>query len=1379
MNLFKKVIATIALTTMTVVTVAPMASAFDSASSVAAANYLAEKGIINDHSNDTNKYNLGQNVLRQEIAAIAKGVAGLDKKEVCNNSFADVSATTPNTWACYSVEALLDAELIASNILFKPENDISKSESLGMVVKAACGDAYSYDSTKDTTWQEQVVAFSYANDITDAFSDYNTPATRGFVFEAAVNAMGSCSEELVCDELLAGLGICEMPKEKDTCANGDKSWDLYDGKCAAPVTGDTEVSLSAENPEDGLIQADAARTTLMMFDVQAGSEDVTLNEATLKFSGLGDYGNLDDVSIYNSIGEKVSKTKSFSEVTRDISFDNDIVIEAGKVMTFTIAGKVVGTEGQDNATYGINLIALDASEGIKVNLEGSMFTPAIFTNVAGLEVSKDTATGDVVIGEEMKLAGFEIEETEDNEDVLIKTVTFHLEGTVDEDDIVDLSVLVEGVEVAADLSINSDEEVVAVLDYKLAADEKVEVELRGTVIGSVWDSIDFVFESNDDIYAVGVDSDRPVIISNEILSEDIADLGNIEGSEINVSFDKSDIDEAKPDSKDVLVGTVNIVAAADGYEVTKLLVTVSGTTTAVEELELNGRSDDSTDAQRAAGQYYFEDIVLKKGEELSLDLTMETSEDVTSGDVTFDVSFVEIEDDNNDATYTDGGTYDIDDILSVNSFNKKTITIETGSFEITNISVVNRDIVLGNDLETVVYKAKISVWDADTLYINDIDFKLAGANSITDKDNGTNIDLDKVVASVEMVVNGQSFFGDVEANTLEFSNVNAEIEAGADNVELLVVVTLKENDAVRNGSILAMDLDATKLTVEDSDGDELVIGDVDTTYAHNKLTQTNLLEKGTFEFAIVTDGENKDDINEVVLAGTNNVALAEFKMEADLEDMDVESLVLTMTGTSTQAGTATGSALLDDDSIKVTVVGEDGNDAVAQEYYISANKVNDGDEDNEHDKYNSTASILSVVLDGTKYESETYKGLIEKLSDTSTLTGTFDQTAYDALDYGYGINTVVTAEEAGTPFSLVDYLANDGESSELVLTPKTFNRAAHDDIAQVTTLTFLRTIVEADTVTVWGADAADIAAVATLLAARADIATAVVNGNTITITAADAGTDGSNGTDIADLDIVATPYPAVAESDVASDLSDSLNNIKLVDSNGTVIADGATITYDPTTEVNTIEFKDFTVTDGEDYIEGLLVADVIQYTTTGDYTTSVLSNFNVNAFDVTDATVEGKSSLKSIETTLFANGSSESESITIVPALVTVTIDNTLGNNDKYAKITFNIEKGTNRLDNDDVVITEIKLEEGDVDSTFEVLRDNDSNNIEVDSKTWIVPLKSNGDIVSWDNFEFKGTDGREIRILPYGIKYTIDWNEYTINNEDIIDLGEYNETTD
>lgn len=151
------------------------------ATMVDAANSIALKWIINNHSDDTNKYNLEDNVLRQEIAAVARWISGIQKKTKCNNIFADLSATKPNNWACYNVEVLVDNNLISKNANFRPEDKITKAEALWMLIKAIWFN-YNYDNTNIKSWQEQLVEYSVDKWLVEKFSDYNTLATRGWIF---------------------------------------------------------------------------------------------------------------------------------------------------------------------------------------------------------------------------------------------------------------------------------------------------------------------------------------------------------------------------------------------------------------------------------------------------------------------------------------------------------------------------------------------------------------------------------------------------------------------------------------------------------------------------------------------------------------------------------------------------------------------------------------------------------------------------------------------------------------------------------------------------------------------------------------------------------------------------------------------------------------------------------------------------------------------------------------------------------------------------------------------------------------------------------------------------------------------------------------------
>lgn len=152
---------------------------FDSAS------LLAKKWIIVDRSNNTELYKLKDYVLRQEISAVARWIAWIEKNLTCKNIFKDISDKKPNSWICFTIEALLEKNFIAKNERFRPEDKITKAEAVWMIVKAAYGNEYKFDSSKEWNWQKQVVDFAVSKWLTQNFSDYNSFATRGFVFSVS------------------------------------------------------------------------------------------------------------------------------------------------------------------------------------------------------------------------------------------------------------------------------------------------------------------------------------------------------------------------------------------------------------------------------------------------------------------------------------------------------------------------------------------------------------------------------------------------------------------------------------------------------------------------------------------------------------------------------------------------------------------------------------------------------------------------------------------------------------------------------------------------------------------------------------------------------------------------------------------------------------------------------------------------------------------------------------------------------------------------------------------------------------------------------------------------------------------------------------------
>lgn len=154
------------------------------------AEYLADKKVI-VRQRPTDNYGLSDKVLRQEVVGIAIRLTGLNFRGVesislpdpytCDNTFADVKQSKPNSWVCRSVEIAAKYGIIStSNENFRPEDAITRAEAIAMIMNAVKL-LPKTDETKP--WQESIMSTSrdlkiLADDTLPADEDI----TRGELF---------------------------------------------------------------------------------------------------------------------------------------------------------------------------------------------------------------------------------------------------------------------------------------------------------------------------------------------------------------------------------------------------------------------------------------------------------------------------------------------------------------------------------------------------------------------------------------------------------------------------------------------------------------------------------------------------------------------------------------------------------------------------------------------------------------------------------------------------------------------------------------------------------------------------------------------------------------------------------------------------------------------------------------------------------------------------------------------------------------------------------------------------------------------------------------------------------------------------------------------
>ena len=540
MNLFKKTTATIALVALVSGIFSTGVSA-NSTSEIEAANALAAAGYINNHSDNAAAYNLNQNVLRQEIAAVARGIAGLEKKATCDNEFSDVTATTPNTWACYSVEALADADLIAKNDKFNPENEISKAEAVGMMVKAAFGSEYAYDSTKAASWQEQVVDFAVSKGVVASFTNYNTPATRGFVFEAGNNAMVASTEVAdACDEVSQLLGLCGDTTDTMT----DTTTDTTDTTTPA-VAADFEVSTSPDSLADGTQIPNKGIVRFAKVDFTAGSEDVSVNTVEISKTTLASIPSSTRIW-FEKNGKRVSGKAAFtSDNIAIVSFAPAYVIMAGETETLDLYVELDTAQGNDFQFMGK---VIDSS----VSTESTFVTPKLTTatyTVAPAVVAKLGSTATYTdLSTAVELGKFSVKNndaTAETRDISFQSVTLRQLGDADLVNLSDIYLERLGKKVSTDTVVDGKYVTFTINDViKDSTTATYYVKgLVSTVDNNSGDTYKFEIKKDTDLDAVEVETGFRSSVIDNATSAAVSNLElfqyKVLGSDITFSRDES------------------------------------------------------------------------------------------------------------------------------------------------------------------------------------------------------------------------------------------------------------------------------------------------------------------------------------------------------------------------------------------------------------------------------------------------------------------------------------------------------------------------------------------------------------------------------------------------------------------------------------------------------------------------------------------------------------------------------------------------------------------------------------------------------------------------------------------------------------------------
>jgi hypothetical protein len=140
-----------------------------------AANFLAQKGIINDQSLYPVAYNLDDNITRREMLKVMMNLSGKSVTDSCLGKFSDMKSTD---WGCKYAEAALSNNFIAANSNFRPDDSVTQIEALKMIMQAK-----GIEKNTAADWRDGYKSKAFSEGlISESYLEYDLQALRAWIF---------------------------------------------------------------------------------------------------------------------------------------------------------------------------------------------------------------------------------------------------------------------------------------------------------------------------------------------------------------------------------------------------------------------------------------------------------------------------------------------------------------------------------------------------------------------------------------------------------------------------------------------------------------------------------------------------------------------------------------------------------------------------------------------------------------------------------------------------------------------------------------------------------------------------------------------------------------------------------------------------------------------------------------------------------------------------------------------------------------------------------------------------------------------------------------------------------------------------------------------
>jgi len=678
-------------------------------------------------------------------------------------------------------------------------------------------------------------------------------------------------------------------------------------KTGAPVVvtgGNLTASLSASNPPATTVPQ-GSEIELLKVNLVSGNKDTAVSSIVVKRNALA-ADTLTDVGVYIGATRQGSlKSTWSSDKTMTFNFPTPINVAAGQTVTITIKGKTGAGSYAGVLINAASDIVTNGTVSGSFPITGNLMAIASGVSSADLDLLSPAATPlNVNAGDsDVVLAGFDLKQTNDTEDVLLTGISFVNGGTADSSAVRNLRLYVDGTEVGT-AEMDGDNLIFSFDAITIEQGDTAQVELKGD-IDNAEENTTLVFYVSK-VTAVGKDLGFNVAADITLLDRK-TDAGvstiTIGAGDVTIAFNKSTsggtpAKDVRPGTDDVELGTLEITSNDEDVTINEIVdggvsipFRLTGNNLDADDLE-NIRLKDSAggiyDLTYTSGTVYTltldEEIYLTKGVKKIFKVLVDVTDNAEEGDTVK----VELDSDAIDHEGMTSGSTSL--TFTPNAINSSVATVKKASLTITN-TVLTDTTVVPNVSNVLVYQGKLKAGDSSKLFIKSL--------LLTAWVNGTTVFNDDNISQLRLYVNGSLIstksgsITEAASGTISFAGINAEIPAGTEYV-VKVEGDFSGNFTASDAFALTI-ASSSDVIARDVDNNLLVASQKNTVVVQPSRTVTlSDVGKLTVDLSTTTGSMWNKDL--YVLAGNGlptGRSLAELKLVTQNEDINITEIELT------------------------------------------------------------------------------------------------------------------------------------------------------------------------------------------------------------------------------------------------------------------------------------------------------------------------------------------------------------------------------------------------------------------------------------------------------------------------------------------------------